>query len=169
MRELAAQGIRARVFAVGYPLAPDQPFPRSIQGVAEAYQWLVQEMGSSDSIILDLSQTSVFLRHKQQQRQSGSGATAPLLAAESSSNEQDVFQWDYVSSTEGQLMLRQYVFSKDQNTLTNPLVSPIYLQYHEEAAKPHCYALLDMGDWLELGAQAIVPFIANMAVQKKGQ
>jgi hypothetical protein len=44
----------------------------------------------------------------------------------------------------------------------------LVVQYHEEAGKPHCYALLDIGDWLEVGAQVIVPFIANMALQKKG-
>jgi hypothetical protein len=59
MRQLADQGIKARVFAVGYPLAPENPFPRGVQGVTEAYQWLVKELGSSDSIILGEEQPTV--------------------------------------------------------------------------------------------------------------
>lgn len=52
MRQLAAQGIHMRVFAVGYPLAPENTFPAALHGVAEAYEWLVRELGGSDNIIL---------------------------------------------------------------------------------------------------------------------
>jgi acetyl esterase/lipase len=38
--------------AVGYPLAPEHPFPAGLHGVAEAYDWLVQQLGGSEHIIL---------------------------------------------------------------------------------------------------------------------
>ncbi|WIA31722.1 hypothetical protein OEZ86_002598 [Tetradesmus obliquus] len=52
MQQMAEQGIHVRVFAVGYPLAPEHPFPAGMHGVAEAYDWLVAQLGSSEHIIL---------------------------------------------------------------------------------------------------------------------
>lgn len=55
MQQLAARGVRMRVLSVGYPMAPEHPFPAAILFVAAAYKWLLQHLeaeGSSDSIII---------------------------------------------------------------------------------------------------------------------
>lgn len=58
MQQLAMHGIHMRVFAVGYPLAPEHAFPAALNAVTEAYQWLVQELGGSESIIIGEHQCS---------------------------------------------------------------------------------------------------------------
>jgi acetyl esterase/lipase len=40
------------LLAVGYPLAPEHPFPAGLHAVAEAYEWLVGQLGSSEQLIL---------------------------------------------------------------------------------------------------------------------
>lgn len=60
MQELAAQGINARVLSVGYPLAPEHPYPAGVLAGAAAYRWLVQQLeveGRDDHIILGTHQT----------------------------------------------------------------------------------------------------------------
>jgi hypothetical protein len=101
----------------------------------------------------DLSMTSVFLRNKQLQDQ-GPDERAPLLASGSSS-EQDDFQWDYVSSTEGHLILHRYLFSQDFKALTNPLVSPIYMQVGQVMMSVSAYLLQAPGtqNWAVAGQE----------------
>eukprot|EP00878_Enallax_costatus_P024032 GHUV01025620.1.p1 GENE.GHUV01025620.1~~GHUV01025620.1.p1 ORF type:complete len:253 (+),score=31.25 GHUV01025620.1:231-989(+) len=52
LQGLAKLGVHARLFAVGYPLAPENRFPVPVQGCVEAYQWLVKQEGGSDHVIL---------------------------------------------------------------------------------------------------------------------
>lgn len=52
LQRLADGGIDAKILAVGYPLAPENRWPVPVQGVVEAYQWLVKQQGGSDNIIL---------------------------------------------------------------------------------------------------------------------
>jgi acetyl esterase/lipase len=42
----------AVVAAVGYPLAPEHRFPAGLLGAVEAYDWLVQQLGGSDNIVI---------------------------------------------------------------------------------------------------------------------
>eukprot|EP00878_Enallax_costatus_P004522 GHUV01004763.1.p1 GENE.GHUV01004763.1~~GHUV01004763.1.p1 ORF type:complete len:411 (+),score=112.86 GHUV01004763.1:860-2092(+) len=99
MQQLAAHGIHMRVFAVGYPLAPEHTFPAALHGVTEAYQWLVQELGGSDNIIiagdsaggnLTLA-TLAYMRHHL--RSSSSNASSNnLVAADAESSAQPAVQ-----------------------------------------------------------------------------
>ena len=55
MRALAAQGISMRVMSVGYPLAPENPFPAPVLAAAAAYRWLVGQLkaeGRSDAVVI---------------------------------------------------------------------------------------------------------------------
>eukprot|EP00882_Tetradesmus_deserticola_P003818 GHRQ01004037.1.p1 GENE.GHRQ01004037.1~~GHRQ01004037.1.p1 ORF type:complete len:212 (+),score=73.21 GHRQ01004037.1:292-927(+) len=59
LQQLAAQGIHMRILAVGYPLAPEHPFPAALHAVAEVYSWLVGQLGGSEHLILGERATSV--------------------------------------------------------------------------------------------------------------
>lgn len=55
MRQLAAQGIAMRVLSVGYPLAPENPFPAAVVAATAAYRWLLKQLeaeGSQEAVIL---------------------------------------------------------------------------------------------------------------------
>lgn len=55
MQQLAAQGIRMRVLSVGYPLAPEHPYPAAVLAAAAAYRWLLQQLeaeGIQEAVIL---------------------------------------------------------------------------------------------------------------------
>jgi hypothetical protein len=55
MRQLAAQGIAMRVLSVGYPLAPENPYPAAVVAAAAAYRWLLKQLeaeGSQEAVIL---------------------------------------------------------------------------------------------------------------------
>lgn len=55
MQQLAAQGIRMQVLSVGYPLAPENPFPAAVLGAAAGYRWLLEQLklqGRSDTTVI---------------------------------------------------------------------------------------------------------------------
>ncbi|KAF6251546.1 Alpha/Beta hydrolase protein [Scenedesmus sp. NREL 46B-D3] len=52
LQHLADQSIHMRIFAVGYPLAPEHRFPAGLLGAVAAYDWLVEQLGGSERIVL---------------------------------------------------------------------------------------------------------------------
>jgi acetyl esterase/lipase len=48
----AVAAAAAAASAVGYPLAPEQRFPAGLLGAVAAYDWLVQQLGGSEHIVL---------------------------------------------------------------------------------------------------------------------
>lgn len=52
MKKLAAQGVEMTVLAVDYPKAPEHPYPAALNAAVEAYQWLVDQSGNTDDIII---------------------------------------------------------------------------------------------------------------------
>ncbi|WIA31057.1 hypothetical protein OEZ86_001087 [Tetradesmus obliquus] len=83
MQRLAEQGIHLRVFTVGYPLAPEQRFPSGLLGAVAAYDWLVQQLGGSECIVLggDSAGGNLSIAALEYMRQRAAGCIEPALTA----------------------------------------------------------------------------------------
>jgi epsilon-lactone hydrolase len=60
MDELAKKGIRARMLAVDYPLAPEYPYPAALDACVSAYDYYVNQSGCADDFMLGKTGTGCF-------------------------------------------------------------------------------------------------------------
>lgn len=87
MKQMAAQGISMRVLSVGYPLAPEHPFPAPVKAAAASYRWLLDQLkaeGRNDTVILGGSKArcwSIANRHVQLCQSSRARAPTPACNA----------------------------------------------------------------------------------------
>ena len=133
-----ARATRARLLAVGYRLAPENPFPAALDDAVASYRWLLAQgiaperiilMGDSAGGGLALA-TAVALRDAGDLRPAAVVAISPStdLAKEGASNRERA-HLDPIVNYEGSMAhALRYVGNKAK--LKNPLASPLYAEMH---------------------------------------
>jgi acetyl esterase/lipase len=57
LEQLAALGVSARILSLGYPLAPEHPYPAALHFVADACRWLQGQVAPGEQVIMGASRS----------------------------------------------------------------------------------------------------------------
>lgn len=134
---LLAEKYGMNVLIVDYRVAPENPFPASIDDTMTAYKWLEAKVGSSDNIVFYAESagcglalnTLVKLRDEKRSMPAATAFATPFLDATMSSASIQRFKDvdPYYASEEHQIV-DHYTKGLDKK---NPLVSPLFHEVHD--------------------------------------
>lgn len=132
-----AQMLKMNILVPEYRLAPEHPFPAALEDALKAYRWLLAQGCQPADIVLsgDSAGGGLSLATVLALRNAGEPLPAAVICMSPWADLTNSSQ-THITKAKSESVLRTDVlnewalFYTDQANLTNPLVSPVYADYH---------------------------------------